>query len=166
VGAATPIGTALEQLGQPARWRKIRLDLPGGQLLFPLDFVLITQVLVNLIDNALKYSPRQKPVDIRVRQTGDCLEIAVSDYGAGIPSRDLERIFERFQRGSGSHQPSGSGLGLSICKGFVEAHGGRIWAERVAGGGARLVFTIPRKTAQEISGERGHERTRATSTRY
>lgn len=137
------VGAALAQLGEAARRREIQLDLPAEPLLVPLDFVLITQVLVNLVDNALKYSPRNWPVEIHVRRTADSLEIAVCDHGLGIAPQDLGRIFERFQRGSRSGQTGGTGLGLSICKGFVEAHGGHIWAERRVEGGSRVVFTLP-----------------------
>jgi two-component system sensor histidine kinase KdpD len=145
------VGAALEQLGEASRRREIQVDLPAEQLLVPLDFVLVTQVLVNLIDNALKYSPRNCPVEIHVRRADDSLEVAVCDHGVGIPQQDLGRIFERFQRGSRSGQTGGTGLGLSICKGFVEVHGGRIWAERRGEGGSRVVFTIPMSPLQQIS---------------
>lgn len=145
------VETALDQLGQNARNRQIRLDLPAEPLLIPLDFVLVTQVVFNLIDNALKYSAAGTPVDIQVRQSNGCLEVTVSDHGAGIAPQDLERVFERFQRGSRNGQPGGTGLGLSICKGFVEAHGGRIWAERRAEGGTRVSFTIPTRDKPQTS---------------
>ena len=155
------VGAAIEQLGEAARRREIRLDLPAEQLLVPLDFVLITQVLVNLLDNALKYSPSKEPVEIEVRCAEDSLEVAVSDRGTGIVKADLERVFERFQRGSRNGQTGGTGLGLSISKGFVEAHGGHIWAVPRAGGGTRVMFAVPMSHEPKLSGEPDREPARA-----
>lgn len=160
------IGAALDQLGEAARRRQIRLDLPPRQLLVPLDFGLISQVMVNLLDNALKYSPPDEPVEIRVRDTGDDLEVLVLDRGVGIAEPELELIFDRFQRGSRSGQAAGSGLGLSICRGFVEAHGGRIWAERRMPVGSILAFTIPMREKPVTVRKAEDERAGTTSPRH
>lgn len=139
---ADVIGAALKQLGEGARVRQISVDMPSEPLLVPLDFALISQVIVNLLDNALKYSPADEPVEIRVRQNGTELEIAVLDHGIGISEQDKGSLFERFHRGSRSPQSAGTGLGLSICRGFVEAHGGRIRAERREPRGTVVAFTV------------------------
>jgi two-component system sensor histidine kinase KdpD len=157
------IEAALDQLGETARGRQIRLDLPPEQILVALDFALTSQVLVNLLDNALKYAPADQSICIRVRSSGANLEIAVLDRGPGIGEGDLELVFEKFHRAGG--QAEGSGLGLSICRGFVEAHGGRIWAQRRAPTGTIVSFTIPTGAGQEPSAETEDERTRTAGTR-
>jgi two-component system sensor histidine kinase KdpD len=105
-----------------------------------LDFVLFSRVLVNVIDNALKYSAPEKPIEIWARVSRQDLEISIADRGEGIPVDNLERIFDKFYRVQRPDNVSGTGLGLSICKGIVEAHNGSIRAENRRGGG--LIFTI------------------------
>lgn len=139
------IGSALDHLGTRLQDRTIRVSVPPDLPLVPLDFVLIVQVLVNLLDNALKYAARDQPIDITVRTAGPYVEIEVADRGPGIPPEDLEHVFDRFYRLHRSGSVGGTGLGLSICGGIVEAHGGTIRAQNRAGGGASFVFTIPRK---------------------
>ncbi len=139
------IGTALENLDRRAAGRQISVIVPENTPLVPMDFVLIVQVLVNLIDNSLKYSPADKPIEILVRPMDGEIQVQVNDRGMGIPPDDLEHIFEKFyrvQRGA-AQGISGTGLGLSICKGIVEAHGGRIWAENRHDGGTIISFTLP-----------------------
>ena len=159
------VGAALDQLGEPARKREIVLDFPRRQLLVPLDFVLISQVLVNLVDNALKYSPPDQPVEIRVREHTDEVELAVLDRGTGIAESDLKLVFDRFYRGQRAAQTGGSGLGLSICRGFVEAHGGRIWAEQRMPAGTIIAFTIPVAAKRESTEAAEDERTGTANTR-
>ena len=103
----------------------------------------IVQVLVNLLDNAIKYSAPDTPIEVRVRATDDRLEIAVADRGIGIPPEDLPRVFGKVYRVQHPGSGRGTGLGLSICKGIVEAHGGSIWAENRSGGGTILDVTLP-----------------------
>jgi two-component system sensor histidine kinase KdpD len=105
--------------------------------------VLIEQVLVNLLDNALKYSPAGTPIEVRAHVAGDDLEIEVADRGIGIPPEDLERIFDKFYRVQRPHSVAGTGLGLTISKGFVEAHRGRIWARNRPGGGTIVTLALP-----------------------
>jgi len=136
------IGAALAQLGDQGRNRSIAIDAPATLPLVPMDFVLITQTLVNVLDNALKYSPAEAPVTVRAEARDRDLDIVVTDRGIGIPSGDLDRVFEKFYRGPQTGV-TGSGLGLSICKGFVEAHGGRIRAERQSTGGTLVRLTLP-----------------------
>ena len=134
------IGAALEQLGKRLNQRQISVTIPDGLPLVPLDFVLLVQVLVNLVDNALKYSPADAPIAVTGALSGDWLTLAVADRGRGIPEPELPHIFDKFYRIHHPQQTSGAGLGLSICKGIVEAHGGQISAANRAGGGA--VFTV------------------------
>lgn len=105
--------------------------------------VLMTQVLVNLLDNALKYSPPDSGVEITARVDGGRLRIEMADRGPGIPEQDLKRVFDKFYRIAVPEGAQGTGLGLSICKGIVEAHGGSIRAENRTGGGLRVIVTLP-----------------------
>jgi two-component system, OmpR family, sensor histidine kinase KdpD len=137
------IGSAVEQIKDRLGDRPVHIDVQPDIPLVPLDFVLIVHVLVNLIDNAIKYSPPKSPIEIYAQPDPTGIEISVCDHGIGIPAGDLERIFEKFYR---VHQPenvTGTGLGLSISKGIVEAHGGRIWAENRQGGGALIKLILP-----------------------
>jgi two-component system sensor histidine kinase KdpD len=103
----------------------------------------MVQVLVNLLDNALRYSPPEQPIDVIVLPKDHQIEIGVADKGIGIPPDDLEHIFDRFYRLQRPGDVGGTGLGLSICRGIVEAHGGRIRAQNRSGGGACFVITLP-----------------------
>ncbi|HEX5689404.1 MAG TPA: ATP-binding protein, partial [Roseiflexaceae bacterium] len=114
-------------------------DLP----LASLDGVLIEQVLINLLENALKYSPAESPLSIRATLSDGAVLIEVADRGPGLPPGDEARIFEKFYRAPATQGQPGAGLGLAIAKGMVAAHGGRIWAENRPGGGAVFRFTLP-----------------------
>jgi two-component system sensor histidine kinase KdpD len=142
------IGAALRQLGDQGRKRSVAIDAPASLPLVPMDFVLISQALVNVLDNAVKYSPPDAPIVVRAEVHDHDLEIVVIDRGRGIPRADLDRIFDKFYRG---HQTGiiGNGLGLSISRGFVEAHGGRIHAESAPRGGTVIRFTLPLGKAED-----------------
>jgi two-component system sensor histidine kinase KdpD len=133
------LGSALVRLDARLSGREVRTDLPEGLPLVPVDPVLFEQVFVNLLENAVKYTPPGSSVDIGARVADHVLEIEVADRGPGIPEGQEERIFEKFQRGAQSGG-GGVGLGLPICRGIVEAHGGTIVAANREGGGA--VFRI------------------------
>jgi two-component system sensor histidine kinase KdpD len=137
------IGSALEQVSDRFGDRKIVVDTSSDLPLVPMDFVLIVQVLVNLLDNALKYSPPDSPIEVRAQCAGAFLEIEVVDRGVGIPQEDLKHVFDKFYRVQRPEQISGTGLGLSICKGIVEAHGGFIEAENQMGGGTVITAALP-----------------------
>jgi two-component system sensor histidine kinase KdpD len=137
------IGSALEQIGTPLKNRQVNVEISPKIPLVPLDFVLFSRVLVNVIDNALKYSLPEKPIDIRARVSKQDLEISIADRGEGIPVEDIERIFDKFYRIQRPDNVSGTGLGLSICKGIVEAHNGCIRAENRRGGGAIFTIRVP-----------------------
>ncbi|MBI3944139.1 MAG: sensor histidine kinase KdpD [Chloroflexi bacterium] len=141
------IGAALQQVANRLGNRPVNVDLPDGLPLVPMDFVLISQVLINLLDNAIKYSPAHIPIDISVRQVNNQMQIQIADRGPGIPADDLTRVFDKFYRVQPSSKISGTGLGLSISKGIVEAHGGRIWADNRSGGGAVVTFSLPLESA-------------------
>jgi two-component system sensor histidine kinase KdpD len=107
-----------------------------------IDGVLMEQVFMNLIENALKYTPAGSPIGIEARRVDDAIQISVSDAGPGIAPGEEEHVFDKFYRG-GKRGPGGSGLGLTIARGVVNAHGGRIWAENAPTMGAVFHFTIP-----------------------
>ena len=103
----------------------------------------MVQVMVNVLDNALKYSPPGGMIEVAARIRGKELEIEVADQGPGIPEEHLTQIFDKFFRVTRADGTSGTGLGLTISKGIVEAHGGKIRAENRTGGGTKIVFTLP-----------------------
>lgn len=137
------IGTALEQLEERLGKKPVKVTIPPDLPLIPLDFALFCQALVNLIDNAIKYSPRESPICINVRETKSGMEVQVSDEGIGIPPQDLERVFDKFYRVSRPENIHGTGLGLAISKGIIEAHGGTIHAESRLQGGTTMTIQMP-----------------------
>ncbi|MGE5540365.1 MAG: ATP-binding protein [Gemmatimonas sp.] len=126
-------------------------DLP----LVRADAVLLSQVVANLIDNAVKHAPGDSPIEVDARARDDAIEIAVKDRGPGLGEGDPARLFDAFIRGRTEATDVGVGLGLAICKAVVEAHGGRIWARNRPGGGAEFRLTLP--TAEP--GSRPHDAT-------
>jgi two-component system sensor histidine kinase KdpD len=118
-------------------------DLPPVEL----DYLQMDQVLTNLIENAVRYTPPNSPIEISVEARDKQLQVSIADRGPGIPTSDLERIFDKFYRVLGTKRKGtstmGTGLGLAVCRGLVEAHGGHIWAENREGGGAIFRFTLP-----------------------
>jgi len=137
------VGAALRQLGEMAQRHPVSVTIAPNLPLVPMDNVLIVQVLVNVLDNALKYSSAETPVEIEALTDADQLEVRVLDRGRGIPEEELERVFDKFFRGASPGVPKGTGLGLSICKGFVEAHNGRIVAKNRPHGGAEVSIFLP-----------------------
>ncbi|MGB3327790.1 MAG: ATP-binding protein [Thermomicrobiales bacterium] len=125
----------------------LTIDLdPGPDPVFPpvrFDYVEIMQVMINLIGNAAKYSPDGAPIAVRAAIAGDALRVAVTDAGVGIPPDRLPHIFETFYRVHDQGPVSGSGIGLAICKGIVEAHGGSIVAHSEVGRGTTVAVTLP-----------------------
>jgi K+-sensing histidine kinase KdpD len=135
------IGAALNRAEHVLGPRDVTTRLPADTALVPLDSVLIQQVLVNLLENAAKYSPPGTPVFVGARAREGEVEIEVADRGDGVPEGSEELVFEKFHRGRSDK--GGAGLGLTICRGIVTAHGGRIWYARREGGGASFRFTLP-----------------------
>jgi two-component system sensor histidine kinase KdpD len=109
------------------------------------DVKLVERVLVSLVGNVAKHTPAETPIRIAGRVAGDDLEVSVEDSGPGLPEGSEQQLFESFQRGDTQPTRKGAGLGLAISRAIVEAHGGKIRAERRAEGGARFVFTLPLK---------------------
>lgn len=131
--------------------RELRVDLPATLPLVALDDVLIQQVLVNLLENALRYTPPDSPIEITAEERSGELVVSVSDRGPGIAVEDRRRIFVKFERGESA--TGGIGLGLSICDGIVRAHGGRIWVDPREGGGSTFRFTLPLRPPPAIEPE-------------
>jgi two-component system, OmpR family, sensor histidine kinase KdpD len=139
------IGAALDQLGDRLAKRQVNVNLPTDMSLAPLDIALFEQVLVNLLDNAIKYSPADTQIEINVVQAQNTIQIEICDRGIGIPAEDLERVFDKFYRVQRPESVSGTGLGLAICKGIIEAHDGTIRAENRSGGGTSITISIPKE---------------------
>jgi two-component system sensor histidine kinase KdpD len=135
------VGSALARLEGSLAGRRVETSLPSDLPLVPMDAVLIEQVLVNLLENALKYAGPESAVRIAAVATNDGVTVEVADDGPGLPPEALERVFEKFYRGPSGQR--GFGLGLAICRAIVSAHGGRIWAENRSPHGAVFRFTLP-----------------------
>jgi K+-sensing histidine kinase KdpD len=136
------VGAVLSYLESRLRGHPVRTEFPPDLPLVHLDGVLIQQVLTNLLENAVKYTPQESLVELSASAMDNAVLFKISDRGPGLKSGDEERIFEKFNRG-GQIREGGVGLGLAICRGIIEAHGGRIWAENRPGGGASFCFTLP-----------------------
>jgi two-component system, OmpR family, sensor histidine kinase KdpD len=107
------------------------------------DYVQIAQVLINLLENAVKYTPAGTPIAVTARRVPGAIEVSVHDHGPGIPPEHQLRLFDKFYRAPSAQAASGSGIGLAISKGLVEAHGGRIGVESEPGSGTTFRFTLP-----------------------
>jgi len=137
------IGAVVTRMGARLRDRPLRTVLPEGEPLAQVDAVMVVQVLENLVENALKFAPEGSPIEIgAVEGPGDA-SFWVADCGPGIAPGEERLIFEKFHRGQGGETTSGVGLGLTICRIIVAAHGGHIHAVNRAAGGAQFRFTIP-----------------------
>jgi len=147
------VSAALEEMGPSARQREVSFDIPEDLPLIPMDFGLITHVFINLFGNAFKYSPTDQPVEIRGRILNDQLEVLVVDRGVGVPPEDLARVFDKFYRVAEFGSSTGLGLGLAICKAFIEAHDGRINLESNPMGGTIVRFVIPFHGTRTPSGK-------------
>jgi len=134
-------GCALAALEPQLGEREIEVRVPIGLDLVKMDMVLMTQVVINLLDNALKYTPLNSGIKLAAGLADHMLNLVISDRGPGIPENDLKRVFDKFYRLPVPEGAGGTGLGLSICKGIVEAHGGSIRAENR--GGLQIVVALP-----------------------
>lgn len=137
------IGACLEQLKNKIGSRDIKIDIPKDFPEVAVDFPFILKAFFNVIDNALKYSPDGSPVEIRATLVQRKAQVKIRDYGLGIPREDLKRIFEKFYRVERSQNVLGTGLGLCISKGIVEAHGGQINVESMPGEGSTFTVELP-----------------------
>ncbi len=137
------VGCTMAAIKQRVGTRSIRIRLQDDLPMVPLDLVLMTQVLVNLLDNSLKYSPPEGNIELSSRLEQDWLVLEIADQGPGVPEQDLKRVFDKFYRIPVPEGVGGTGLGLSICKGIVEAHNGTIRAINRTSGGLMMVIRLP-----------------------
>ena len=137
---------AIRQLGPELKKRPLEIKIDDDLPPVHVDAVEIQRVFVNLMDNAMKYSPARSPIRLTAARVGADVEVRVSDTGPGVSSEERMRIFERFYRAptSGKGRVRGTGLGLAICKGIIEAHGGRIHCQSIPNVETTMIFTIPR----------------------
>ncbi|MBC7930804.1 MAG: DUF4118 domain-containing protein [Rubrivivax sp.] len=157
------IATTLERAQKLTSRHRVAVELEDDLPVVRVDPRAVGEVIYTLVDNAAKYSPPGGAIRISARRSaGEMIKIAVSDEGPGIRADLRARVFDKFFRATGGggseHQPSGTGMGLAIARGIVEAHGGQIWIEDAAvGPGARFVFTLPigddEETGQVLSAE-------------
>jgi len=136
------IGAALGRFAKPLGTRRVTTRVPPDLPLVAIDDVLVEQVLINLLDNTLKYTPPTSPIDIIATATDRNVTVEIADHGPGLPPGEEDKVFDKFYR---AHAVGGrgAGLGLAICRGIVRAHGGRIWAQNLPGGGVAFLFTLP-----------------------
>ncbi len=139
------VGSALNRMDKQLEGRKLETSIPGDLPMVSVDGVLIEQVLINLLDNATRYTPPGTAIQVTAKAQDGQVMVEVADNGPGLGPGEEERIFEKFYRGASTGSQRGSGLGLPIARAILAAHGGRIWAEnRPAGegGGAAFRFTL------------------------
>ena len=136
------VGSALARVEQRLEGRAVTTDVPPALPLVAVDPTLFEHAFVNLLENALKHTPRGTPIDIAARRAGDTVEIEVADRGPGLPAGTPEALFEKFARGAPATTP-GVGLGLPISRGIARAHGGDVVAQPRPGGGASFLVTLP-----------------------
>ena len=137
------IGAAIEQGKDRLAAHRVDVALPADLPLVFVDATLVVQVFANLFDNAAKYTAAGTPITVSARDESGAVHVTVDDAGPGWPAGDPERLFDKFQRGIQEGTIVGVGLGLSICRAIVHAHGGTIAAGPRPGGGARLELTLP-----------------------
>jgi len=143
VNLASFVGDLLKRLEGTLEVHRIITEVPPDLPPVRADYNRLERILLNLLSNALKYSPADTPVRIRAQSRGNEVVISVTDQGRGIPPDDLPKLFQRFYRTTAERRAEGIGLGLYITRMLVEAHGGRIWVESEAGKGSTFSFTLP-----------------------
>lgn len=146
------IGAVLTRLQKRLADRLVTVKLPPGTPMIYVDAVMIEQVLINLLENVLRYTPEGSPVEIKAETSAFAVEISVADEGPGIPEGYENKLFEKFYRVRHEAAQSGVGLGLAICRAIVEAHGGTIQAQNRPQGGAVFSFMIPLDHAPPMMG--------------
>ncbi|HEY7761163.1 MAG TPA: two-component system sensor histidine kinase KdpD, partial [Burkholderiales bacterium] len=149
------VGGALKALDAGLAGRPLRLDLPADLPLVKCDAGLIERVLVNLLENALKYTPPGTAIGVGAARGDAVMRVEVWDEGPGLPAGQERAMFARFTRGEKESVVPGVGLGLAICEAIVEAHGGKIWAENRTPHGARFIFTLPLDEQPAVEHEAG-----------
>jgi K+-sensing histidine kinase KdpD len=137
------VGSALMRMDSNLKDRPVRTLISEQIPLVWLDAVLMEQVLVNVIENVVKYTPPGSPVDISAHVSGAFIELSVTDYGPGIPEGMEDKLFEKFFRLAAESCQSGVGLGLALSRTIIRAHGGDIKAINAAGKGLALIISLP-----------------------
>lgn len=146
------VGVALNRLEELLAGRPVHIHIAEDAAFAAFDATLIEHVLTNLIENAVRYTPAATPVDIRATSVTGGVRVEVADRGPGVPEGKQEVIFEKFQRET-PRVLGGLGLGLTLCRGIVMVHGGRMWCENRVGGGASFNFILPRDAEAPKMGE-------------
>jgi len=139
------INVALEQVGSRHGTHPVHMNIPDNLPYILVDPGLMVQAFINILDNSFKYSPPESGVDLTAEQRGEQVEIAIIDHGPGIPTDDLERVFDKFYRLQRPNSVAGTGLGLSIVRGIIEAHGGTVNAANNPNGGTIIRLVLPVK---------------------
>lgn len=137
------IGTVLTRMQKQLIGRRVKVKLPPGIPMVYVDAVMIEQVLINLLENAVRYTPADTDLEINADVSETTAKIIVIDHGSGIQAGQEERLFQKFYQVRQEAAQSGVGLGLAICRAIVEVHGGRIYANNHKGGGAVFTFVLP-----------------------
>jgi len=137
------VGAALESARGMLERHTVEVRIPRDLPLVRFDALLLERVLVNLLENASKYTPAGSTVTLSAEVAGDRLEVSVADNGPGLPRGREEAVFQKFTRGERESATPGVGLGLAIARAIIEAHQGRIVAANRPGGGAHFTFTLP-----------------------
>jgi two-component system, OmpR family, sensor histidine kinase KdpD len=137
------VGSVLTRLAKQLRDWKVNVTLPADLPLVPFDSGLIEQVLLNLLDNAIKYGAKNTPIGITAEQCEASVVISVANRGSGLSPGDESRVFDKFYRARSKGPIDGVGLGLSICRAIIEAHDGQIWADNRPEQGVRFRFSLP-----------------------
>jgi two-component system sensor histidine kinase KdpD len=147
------VGSALHATRSLLKLHIIEVRLPQNLPLVRMDAVLIERVLVNLLENASKYTPAGSTVSLTAEVQADRLCISVSDNGPGLPPGREEAVFQKFTRGERESATPGVGLGLAICRAIVESHGGKITAANRPGGGANFTLNLPLGNPPVVAGD-------------
>jgi two-component system sensor histidine kinase KdpD len=143
------IAAALARVKMRLQHHNVIVSMPDEILMVYVDGMLIEQAIVNILDNAIKYTPHGATIAITVSADKGFILLEISNDGPGIPEKDMGHIFERFYTHADEPRRSGIGLGLSICKSIIEAHGGKIAAQNIITGGIKFIFSLPMKETED-----------------
>jgi two-component system sensor histidine kinase KdpD len=137
------IGSALDHLERALEGRKVDTRLAEDVPLAFFDPVLLEEVVINLVENAVRHAGPSSPIEVSAWAEDEAIVVEVADHGPGVPAGHEERVFEKFYRAPGAQGDGGIGLGLTICRAILAAHDGKIWMTNRAGGGAVVTFSLP-----------------------
>lgn len=137
------VASALESLRSVRGQREVRVQFPEDLPFVLGDYDQLQIAIRNLVENAFLYTPEDTPIEVSATANLGQVRLRVRDYGSGLMPDEAEQIFDKFYRGRSARRIPGTGLGLPICRGIAEAHGGRLWAEHVPGGGVAFVLSLP-----------------------